>query len=92
MKAGDKMSQLPEGYELPVFRFIAEPMLLMGCPRDLIILNFAIGAIFILALSTFMVLPINILLHYLTKYATKQDPEFFNCLKRHIWRKDYYGV
>lgn len=85
-------NNIPPGYELPVFRFVAQKMLFLGCPKDLVILNFAVGAVFILSLSTFIVFPINIACHYLTKYATKQDPEFFDCLRCHIWRKNYYGV
>lgn len=80
----------PSGYELPVFRAVTQRLLMYGVPKEMMIFNGVLGAVFLIALNTPWVLPANALIHYVIAAATKRDPDFFDCLKRHFAHKDYY--
>lgn len=82
----------PEGFELPVFRSVTEKVLMLGVPRELAIFNSALAAIFCFSLENPWLLPLNLIFHCLCRRITKWDAQFIDCLKRHINRKDYYGV
>lgn len=84
--------KIPVGYELPVYRAATERLLMCGVPKELAILNGVLGAVFLIALNTPWVLPVNLILHILIAAATKHDPDFFVCLKRHLKAKNYYHI
>lgn len=77
-------------------RALTEPILIMGIPREMAILN---GMMHILFVQVTKSLPCVIIacitypmIHIAMKSASKKDPEFFNCFKRFIKHKKYYGV
>lgn len=81
-----------DGYELPVFRALTEKMLIFGIPRNLAILNATLGIAFVLVLSNIYMIFINLFIHVACVQATKKDPEFFDCLQRHVAKEDYYDI
>ena len=81
-----------KGYEIPIHRAITEQLLIGGVPRALAILNGTICAALVLSLHTLYVLPVNIIIHTVAVILTKRDPQFFDCFKRHIRQKNYYGT
>lgn len=83
---------MTKGYELPVYRSLTEKMLLAGIPREIAILNSTFAMIFLFTLSNPWLLPLNLIFHIACTQIAKKDPEFFDCLRRHIKRKDYYHV
>jgi type IV secretory pathway TrbD component len=77
-------------------RALTEPILIMGIPREMAILN---GMVHILFVQITKSLPCVIIalitypcIHMATKAAAKKDPGFFACFKRFIKQKKYYGV
>ena len=84
--------QAIEGYEIPIHRSLTEPILILGVPRSIAILNGTFLAAMGLGLHSYWVLPIGIGLHFLAVAATRRDPQFFDCFKRHIKQKNYYSA
>ena len=82
----------PEGFELPIHRSLIEPILLGGVPRPIGLLNGTIAAAFGLGMQSWIIIPVSVVLHIAAVIATKQDPQFFECFKRHINQKNYYST
>lgn len=80
------------GYEVPIHRSLTEEILLAGVPRAACIINGTLMAAFGLQLHSLAVLPIGLLFHLLAVAATRSDPQFFDCFKRHIKQKNLYTV
>lgn len=83
---------MDDNFSLRVFRSVTEKKLTMGIPSNMFYLNGTIAFMFIFTLHNPWIVPFNIALHLLTYQVTKKDFQFFDCLKRHINRKKYYGV
>ncbi|MGE5607302.1 MAG: VirB3 family type IV secretion system protein [Bacteroidota bacterium] len=81
-----------EGYEIPIHRSLTEQILLGGVPRTIAIMNGSIGAALGLGAQSWYVIPICIVTHILAVIATKKDPQFFDCLRRHMKLKSYYST
>lgn len=77
---------------MPIRRGLTEKILVMGIPREIAIGNGTLAATFLFALRSFWVVPLCILLHWITVEVTKRDSNFFACLKRHLKQKKFYGV
>ena len=79
-----------EGFEAPVHRALAEPILLGGAPRGLAILNGTIAAALGLGLQQWLA---GLLLwavgHSLAVIAAKRDPDFAPVLTRHLRQRGY---
>ena len=79
-----------EGFEAPVHRALAEPILLGGAPRGLAILNGTIAAALGLGLQQWLA---GLLLwavgHSLAVIAAKRDPDFAPVLMRHLRSQAY---
>jgi type IV secretion system protein VirB3 len=80
------------GYEIAIHRSLTEQILLGGVPRKIAILNGTFVAAMGLGLHSFYCLPIGLVLHLLAVATTKKDPQFFDCLKRHVKQKNYYNA
>lgn len=81
------MSHL-EGYEAPIHRSLAEPILLGGAPRGLAIVNGTIAAAMGLGLQQWIAgLILWALGHTLMVFAAKRDPDFAPVLVRHLRQK-----
>jgi len=81
------MSHL-EGYDAPIHRSLAEPILLGGAPRGLAIVNGTIAAAMGLGLQQWIAgLILWALGHTLMVFAAKRDPDFAPVLARHLRQK-----
>jgi len=78
--------------QVKIFQALTSPLLLAGVPRTFAILNGTICAAFVLALQSFYVLPICILVHACAVFLTKKDPYFFSVISRQLKQKSYYDV
>lgn len=81
-----------DGFDIPIHRSLTQQIMLAGVPRDIAILNGTFVAAFGLGLHSYWSIPVGIVLHVLAVMATKKDPQFFGCFRRHIKQKNYYGV
>jgi type IV secretion system protein VirB3 len=85
------MSHL-EGYEAPIHRSLAEPILLGGAPRGLAIVNGTIAAAMGLGLQQWIAgLILWALGHTLMVFAAKRDPDFAPVLVRHLRQKGTFS-
>jgi type IV secretion system protein VirB3 len=73
---------LPEGFEVPVHRSLAEPLLIAGLPRTLAFLLWTVAAACVLGLRQFWILPIAIVTHLALAAITRRDPHFFDVFLR----------
>lgn len=80
------------GYEIPIHRSLTEELLMAGVPRTVAILNGTFMAAFGLGMHSIYALPLGILFHLLAVAATKTDPQFFDCFRRHLRQKNEYYV
>lgn len=80
-----------EGFEAPLHRALAEPILLGGAPRAVAIVNGTAAAALGLGLQQFLA---GLLLwavgHSLAVMAAKRDPDFGPVLARHLRQKGYW--
>lgn len=87
MEAG---RQIPNGYALPVYRSLTEPILLGGAPRMAAIINGTIAAALGLGLQMWAVgIIFWIVAHALCVWAAKKDPKFLEVVTRHIRHKGF---
>jgi type IV secretion system protein VirB3 len=77
-------------FELPFYRSLSEQILLLGAPKAILILNGLIMVLFIVDFSFWMIIPINLLIHFGCIYLAKNDDQFFDCLRAYIHKKNYY--
>ncbi|MDB5670519.1 MAG: Conjugal transfer protein TrbD [Alphaproteobacteria bacterium] len=74
-----------EGFEAPVHRALAEPILLGGAPRAIAILNGTAAAALGLGLQQWIAgLALWAIGHTLAVFAAKRDPDFGPVLARHL--------
>lgn len=83
---------VPAGFEIPIHRSLTEQILMGGVPRTIAILNGTFVAALGLGLHSFLALPLGIIFHLLAVAATRSDPQFFDCFKRHLRQKNLYTV
>lgn len=81
-----------DGFEIPIHRSLTEEILLGGVPRPIALLNGTMAAALGLGMQSWFAVPISLIIHILAVYATKRDPQFFDCFKRHIRQKSYYST
>jgi type IV secretion system protein TrbD len=78
------------GYEAPIHRALAEPILLAGAPRALAIVNGTLAAALGLGLQQWLAgIIVWALGHTLAVFAAKRDPDFAGVLVRHLRQKGY---
>ena len=77
-----------EGYEAPIHRSLAEPILLGGAPRGIAMVNGAKAAALGVGLQQWIArLILWALGHTLMLFAAKRDPDFAPVLARHLRQK-----
>ena len=79
-----------EGFEAPIHRSLAEPILLGGVPRGIAILNGTISAALGIGLQQWIAgLILWAVGHSIALFAAKHDPAFAGVLARHLKQKGY---
>ena len=84
--------ELPEGYVVPIRRSLTQPMLWMGVPRTLLILEFVLALIFGVLFKTIMVVFVIVGIHFVCRFLTHNDPQFHEVFLRYLRNKSYYDV
>lgn len=79
-----------EGFEAPLHRSLAEPILLGGGPRAIAIVNGTVAAALGLGLQQWIA---GVLVwavgHTIAVFAAKRDPDFAPVLARHLRQRGY---
>jgi type IV secretion system protein VirB3 len=79
-----------EGFEAPLHRALAEPILLGGAPRGVAILNGTVAAALALGLQQWLAgLVLWLVGHSLAVFAAKRDPDFAPVLVRHLRQRGH---
>jgi type IV secretion system protein VirB3 len=79
-----------EGYEVPLYRSLTEPVLLAGAPRAVAVVNGTIAAALGLGLRLWLAgLILWVLGHSIAVFAAKRDPAFVEVLLRHLRQRSY---
>lgn len=79
-----------DGFETPIHRALAEPILLGGAPRVIAIVNGTISAALALGLQQWIAgIVLWVIGHSLAVFAAKRDPEFAAVLARHLRQKGH---
>jgi type IV secretion system protein VirB3 len=79
-----------EGFEVPLYRSLTEPVLLAGAPRAVAVVNGTIAAALGLGLRLWLAgLILWIVGHSIAVFAAKRDPDFVEVLLRHLRQKGY---
>ena len=80
------------GYRIKLHNSLVTPILLMGVPRRLAILNGTMCAALVLGMRAYYLLPIFIIIHVVAVYFTKKDPYFFDVILNHLKLKKFYKI
>lgn len=79
-----------DGFEAPLHRSLAEPILLGGAPRAIAIVNGTVAAALGLGLQQWIA---GVLVwavgHTIAVFAAKRDPDFAPVLARHLRQRGY---
>lgn len=79
-----------EGFEVPLYRSLTEPVLLAGAPRAVAVVNGTIAAALGLGLRLWLAgLILWIVGHSIAVFAAKRDPAFVEVLLRHLRQRSY---
>ncbi|MGB5076816.1 MAG: VirB3 family type IV secretion system protein [Sphingorhabdus sp.] len=80
-----------EGFQAPIYRSLAEPILLGGAPRAIAILNGTLAASLGLGLQAWIAgALIGIAGHMLAVRAARSDPDFAAVVIRHLRQKGHF--
>ena len=77
-------SSLPDGYEVPVFRALQEPVLMLGIPRAFAFILWPIILGFCLGLREVWIIAPGMALHVGCVALTKWDPFWYEILVRAV--------
>ena len=79
-----------EGFEAPLHRALAEPILLGGAPRAIAIVNGTVAAALGLGLQQWIAgIALWAIGHTVAAMAAKRDPDFAAVLVRHLRQRGY---
>lgn len=79
-----------EGFEAPIHRALAEPILLGGAPRTIAIVNGTVATALGLGLQQWIAgLVMWAVGHTLAVFAAKRDPDFAAVLARHLRQRGF---
>jgi type IV secretion system protein TrbD len=77
-----------EGFEIPLHRALAEPILLAGAPRTVAIVNGTVAAALGIGLQLWIAgIALWAIGHAIAVFAAKRDPHFATVLARHLRQK-----
>lgn len=80
-----------EGFQVPLYRSLTEPVLLAGAPRAVAVVNGTIAAALGLGLRLWLAgLILWIVGHSIAVFAAKRDPHFVEVLLRHLRQRSYW--
>jgi type IV secretion system protein VirB3 len=80
-----------EGFEAPVHRALAEPILLGGAPRGIAIANGTLAAALGLGLQLWVTgILIFVLGHSVAVFAARRDPDFATVAMRHLRQRGWF--
>jgi type IV secretion system protein TrbD len=80
-----------EGFEVPLHRSLAEPILLGGAPRAIAIVNGTVAAALGLGLQQWIAgLAVWAIGHTIAVFAARRDPDFAAVLVRHLRQRGYF--
>ena len=81
-----------EGFEIPLHRALAEPILLGGAPRAVAIVNGTIAAALGIGLGLWIAgLALWVVGHAVAVFAAKRDPHFATVLARHLRQRAWFA-
>lgn len=79
-----------EGFEVPLYRSLTEPVLLAGAPRAVAVVNGTLAAALGLGLRLWLAgLILWIVGHSIAVFAAKRDPDFVEVMLRHLRQRSY---
>lgn len=79
-----------EGYEVPLYRSLTEPILLAGAPRAVAVVNGTLAAAIGLGLRLWLAgLVLWVVGHSIAVFVAKRDPDFVPVLLRHLRQRTY---
>lgn len=76
--------------ELPFYRSLSEQILLLGAPKEILIANGLVLLFFIVDFHFWPIIPVSLIVHFLCIYLSKNDDQFFDCLREYLKKKKYY--
>lgn len=80
-----------DGFEAPIHRSLAEPILMGGAPRIIAIVNGTLAAAIGLGLQQWLAgIAIWAIGHSLAVFSARRDPDFAGVLTRHLRQKGYF--
>lgn len=85
-------NQPPEGYSIPLHKSITEPLLIAGVPSKFFFMNCTLGLGLSMMTRFYLFALVSFVLHCLMVYFTKQDPQYFEALKRHMSDEEYFDA
>jgi type IV secretory pathway TrbD component len=86
-------SDFTAGFEVPLHRSLAEPILLGGAPRNVAILNGTLAAVVGLGLQLWIPgLVLWLVGHSLSVWGARLDPQFLQVFARHIKHRPLLDV
>jgi type IV secretory pathway TrbD component len=85
-----QLDDLGDRYGVPLHRSLTSPILVMGVPREIAIINGTCMAALGLGLHSWEALPVGLLIHLIAVTATRRDPEFFVVFRRALRQKAFY--
>ena len=79
-----------DGFQVPLYRSLTEPVLLAGAPRAVAVVNGTIAAALGLGLRLWLAgLILWIVGHSIAVFAAKRDPAFVEVLLRHLRQRSF---
>ena len=79
-----------DGYEVPLYRSLTEPVLLAGAPREVAIVTGTIAAALGPGLRLWVAgLILWVVGHSIAVFAAKRDPDFVEVLRRHLRQRTH---
>jgi len=81
-----------DGFEVPIYRSLVEPILYAGVPRKLALINGTMTAAFALGAQSLIAIPIGVVFHIVLARLTKIDPNFLGTLLANLRRTKRWRV
>ena len=80
------------GFRIRLHNALVTPIMLMGVPRRLAIINGTLCAAIVLGLHAIYIIFLFIAIHLAAMVLAKKDPHFFEVMLRHTRQKRFYDV
>ena len=84
---------LTPGFDAPVHRALTDPILIVGAPRAVAILNGTLATAISLGLRLWIAgLALLVVGHAAAAWAAKRDPSFLDVVRRHLRYPMHFGL